>query len=58
LAEEKKQRQSTAGGTKAYLDIYSGLGANGEAGAGEKRMTVVTEALYNQYKEKSRKLIV
>lgn len=31
------------------------MGANGEAPT--QRMSVVTEALYNQYKEKSRKFI-
>ena len=33
------------------MDIYSGLNE------GEKKMNVVTEALYNQYKERSRRFI-
>lgn len=36
---------------KGYVDIYSGLNE------GEKKMNVVTEALYNQYKERSRRFI-
>lgn len=37
---------------KGYVDIYSGLNDGGD-----KKMNVVTEALYNQYKERSRKFI-
>ena len=39
-------------GGKGYVDIYSGLNEGGD-----KKMNVVTEALYNQYKERSRKFI-
>lgn len=46
--------QKIPSNAKPYLDIYADANNFGDG----KRLTVVTEALYNQYKEKSRKHII
>lgn len=57
MSDERTQSKGgnklTIPGAKPYLDIYADVGSGGTA-----HMNIVTETLYNQYKEKSRKYII